>query len=76
MTSELEKLKLRQQMPQEPPPTTLTQTNLCGFMANYHKNDPVHIKFYWKVSDLLNASLTKIRVQKREGYDYMRGIEL
>ena len=59
-----------------PPVSQLTQTNLCGWMADYHKNNPHDIKFYWKVSDLLNASLTKIRVQRGEDYDGMRGIEL
>ena len=63
-------------MPQVLPPTPPTQTKLCGHMADYHKNDPGDIKFYWKVSDLLNASLTKIRVQRGEDYDGMRGIEL
>ena len=47
-------------------------------MKEYHKNDPDYIKFYWKVSDLLNASLTKIRVQKYLDYRYVKicGIEL
>ena len=59
-----------------PPVSQLTQTKLCGMMAQYHRNDPSLIKFYWKVSDLLNASLTKIRVQRHKGYYNMYGIEL
>ena len=62
-------------MPQMPPVSQPTQTELCGRMANYHENDPNDIKFYWKVSDLLNASLTKIRVQRRRN-GWMHGIEL
>ena len=58
-----------------PPVSQLTQTKLCGWMANYHKNDPDDIKFYWKVSDLLNASLTKIRVKRHAAYP-IDGIEL